>query len=388
MVIESVLTFACAVVESCVVVGSLRLIAAVLACLSISGCTLPRGAALTGEILREQQSDTPTFQIVPVTRANLPGIAGWPVTGWSGGYRWLDATRGPDSPLVRQGDSIDLVIWDSQENSLLTSQAENRVVLNGLSVSPEGHIFVPYLDEIGIAGLTPDQARRKMQDALMPIVPSAQVQLAVTGGRQSSVDLVAGVARPGTYPLPDRNHTILSVIAAGGGISPGLRNPLVRVIREGRSYEIRADRLFSEAARNAVLRGGDKIVIEEDSRYFTSLGATGTERLIHFEKEDITALEALSIIGGLTDSRANPKGVIILRDFKPSQVRTDGRGPSQAQVIYTFDLTTADGLFAARGFRVNPRDTVLATESPVTSAQTVVGLLGSLVGLAGRVGSF
>ncbi|MDP5367494.1 MAG: polysaccharide export protein, partial [Paracoccaceae bacterium] len=150
----------------------------------------------------------------------------------------------------------------------------------------------------------------------------------------------------------------------------------------------RADRLFSEAARNAVLRGGDKIVIEEDSRYFTSLGATGTERLIPFEKEEITALEALSIIGGLTDSRANPKGVIILRDFKPSQVRTDGRGPSQTQVIYTFDLTTADGLFAARGFRVNPRDTVLATESPVTSAQTVMGLLGSLVGLAGRVGSF
>lgn len=359
-----------------------------LACLSMAACTLPRGAALTGEILREQESESPTFQIVPVTRASLPVIARWPVTGWSGGYRWLEATQGPDSPLVRPGDTIDLVIWDSQENSLLTSQAENRVALSGLSVSSQGHIFVPYLDEIGIAGLTPDQARRKIQDALMPIVPSAQVQLAVTGGRQNAVDLVAGVARPGSYPLPDRNHAILSMIATGGGISQGLRNPLVRVIREGRSYEIRAEQLFSDARRNAVLRGGDKIVIEEDSRYFTSLGATGTERLIHFEKEEITALEALSIIGGLTDSRANPKGVIILRDFKPSQLRQDGHGPSQAQVIYTFDLTSADGLFAARGFRVNPQDTVLATESPVTSAQTVVGLLGSLVGLAGRVGSF
>lgn len=376
------------VVEFGLVVGSLRLIAAVLACLSMAACTLPRGAALTGEILREQESESPTFQIVPVTRASLPVIARWPVTGWSGGYRWLEATQGPDSPLVRPGDTIDLVIWDSQENSLLTSQAENRVALSGLSVSSQGHIFVPYLDEIGIAGLTPDQARRKIQDALMPIVPSAQVQLAVTGGRQNAVDLVAGVARPGSYPLPDRNHAILSMIATGGGISQGLRNPLVRVIREGRSYEIRAEQLFSDARRNAVLRGGDKIVIEEDSRYFTSLGATGTERLIHFEKEEITALEALSIIGGLTDSRANPKGVIILRDFKPSQLRQDGHGPSQAQVIYTFDLTSADGLFAARGFRVNPQDTVLATESPVTSAQTVVGLLGSLVGLAGRVGSF
>lgn len=369
-------------------VGFFRLVAAVLACVSLAACTLPRGAALTGEILREQQSDTPTFQIVPVTRASLAEISQWPVTGWSGVYRWPEATRGSDSPLVQAGDRIDLIIWDSQENSLLAAPAENRVVLNGLSVSPEGHIFVPYLDEIAIGGLTPDAARRKIQEALMPIVPSAQVQLAVSGGRQSSVDLVAGVARPGSYPLPDRNHTILSVIAAGGGIAPGLRNPIVRVMREGRSYEIRAERLFSDATRNIVLRGGDKIVVEEDSRYFTSLGATGTERLIHFEKEEVTALEALSIIGGLTDSRANPKGVIILRDFKPSQLRADRRGPSHAQVIYTFDLTSADGLFAARGFKVNPRDTVLATESPVTSTQTVVGLLGSLVGLAGRIGSF
>jgi len=364
-----------------------RMVPTVLACLLLAACTLPRGAALTGEVLREQNSEVPTFQVVPVTRANLPMIHSWPVTGWSGRYNWPAAGRGPQSLLISGGDTIDLVIWDSQENSLLTGETENKAVLSGNIVSPTGLLFVPYLDEIQIGGLTPDEARRRIQDALAPIVPSAQVQLALAAGRQSSVDLVAGVARPGSFPLPDRNHTILSVLASAGGVSPGLRNPLVRLIRDGAIYEIRADRLFSNAAANILVRGGDQIVVEEDSRYFTSLGATGTERLVPFEKEETTALEALSVIGGLTESRANPKGVLVLREYTPAQVLGDGRGPEMRQVVFTFDLTSADGLFAARGFRINPKDTVLATESPVTSVQTVFGLLGSLIGLAGRAGT-
>lgn len=364
------------------------MIQAALACLVLAACTLPRGAALTGEVLREQDSSAPTFQVMPVTRGNLQQISQWPATGWSGGYRWPEGTRGPESPLIRTGDRIDLVIWDSQENSLLTPVMDKKVALTGLTVSPGGTIFVPYLDEIQIAGQTPEDARRQIQTALEPIVPSAQVQVSLMAGRQSSVDLVAGVAQPGTFPLPDRNHTILSMLATGGGIAPNLRNPLVRLIRDGGTYETRVERLFSDASRNILLRGGDKIVVENDSRYFTALGATGTERLVNFEKEDITALEALSIIGGLTDSRANPKGVIVLRDYAVRQLRADGRGPSMPQVVFTFDMTSADGLFAARGFRINPKDTVLATESQVTGVQTVVGLLGSLVGLVGRVNTF
>ena len=366
----------------------LRFLTVLAALLTLSACTLPRGAALTSEVLREKDKETPTFQVMPVTRQNLPAIAQWPVTGWSGKYTWINAARGPDSLVIRNGDRVDVVIWDSQENSLLTPSLEKKIAMPGLTVSPGGRIFVPYLDEVQVSGMTPDEARRNIQEALEPIVPSAQVQLALVAGEQNSVDLVSGVARPGPYPLPDRNHSVLSLIAAGGGISPSLRHPLVRLMRDGRNFEIRADTLLSDASKNALLRGGDKIIVEEDSRYFTSLGATGTERMIHFEKEAITALEALSIIGGLTDNRANPKGVIVLRDYTAGQLRADGSGPRMQQVVFTFDLTSADGLFAARGFQINPKDTVLATESTVTATQTVVGLIGGLVGLVSRVDNF
>ncbi|MDQ7070714.1 MAG: polysaccharide biosynthesis/export family protein [Rhodobacterales bacterium] len=355
------------------------------AILALASCSLPRGAALSSEILRQQETDTPTIDVIPVGRENVSRLAKWPATGWHGHYHWLEASRGPSAPLIRAGDKIDLVIWDSQQNSLLTNPSSKTVTMNGLVVSPSGAVFVPYLEDVVVRGMTPSNARRKIQDALSPIVPDAQVQLTLSAGQSNSVDLVSGVARPGTYPLPGRNYTILSLIAQGGGISENLRNPIVRLIRGSQTFEIRADTLFSTASKNAALRGNDKVLVQEDDRYFTALGATGSEKLFYFEKESITALEALSIIGGLSDSRADPKGVLILREYAASAVRNDDRGPNLPQVVFTIDLTTADGLFAARAFQINPRDTVLATESPITVVQTIFSLFGSALGLANRI---
>lgn len=351
-----------------------------------SACTLPRGAALTGEILRESAVQEPSFAVVAVTRDNLDMLAGWPTTGWSGRYHWLSgSTRGPESSILRAGDRLDLVIWDTQDNSLLVPAGQKTVSIQGLVVSPTGAVRIPFVDEIVVRGMTPDAARDKIEQALMGIAPTAQVQLAFQPGRGNSVDLVGGVASPGSYALQDRNTTILSAIAQGGGISSSLRNPLVRLVRDGKTYEIRAERLFAEAPRNIILRGGDQILVQEDQRYFTSLGATGSERLVYFEKEQITALEALSLIGGLNDSRANPRGVLVLREYPARAVTGDTRGPAQRQVVFTIDLTSADGLFAARNFKINPQDTVLATESPVTAARTVFALIGSVFGLANTV---
>ncbi len=345
---------------------------------SVAGCSLPRGAALQSEITEEVHNGLPSYSVVDVTRNTVPQIAEWPVTGWSGSYNWLSGTRGPRSAVLRAGDKVDLAIWDSQENSLITNAQQKVTNMPGLVVSSSGTIFVPYIDEVVVAGQTPTQARREIQARLAEILPSAQVQLAFSAGEGNSVDLVAGVKAPGTFPLPHRNYRILSLISQGGGIAQGLRNPLVRLIRNGRTYEIPSKELLSNPARNIVLRGGDQVVVEEDERFFMALGATGKEELVYFDREYVTALEAMSMIGGILDARANPKGVLILREYPKSAVTKAGHGPDMQQVVFVIDLTSADGLFAARNFQINPNDTVLVTESPVTVANTMFSLVGRL----------
>ncbi len=348
-----------------------------LSCLALSACTLPRGAGMVSEVLKEQDKSSPTFQVVEVTRANLPQLSSWPRVAATGGQGWIGAGRGPDSQIIRSNDRVSITIWDNEANSLLTATGEKIITMPEMTVSSDGTIFLPYAKKVLIRGQTPDEARATLQQAMSGISPSAQVQLTLHPGQGNAVDVVAGVARPGTYPLPDRNTTILSLIAQAGGIPPNLRNPVVRLIRDGRTYEISSKRLFSDAAMNTTLQGRDKILVEEDRRYFTAFGATGAERIVYFDQETITALEAMSMLGGLSDARADPKGVLILRDYSPGQLRKDGKGPQMTQVVFTFDLTGADGLFAARSFRIVPGDTVVATESPVIAARTIMGLIGS-----------
>ena len=91
------------------------------------------------------------------------------------------------------------------------------------------------------------------------------------------------------------------------------------------------------------------------------------------------------MIGGLSASRANVKSVLVLRDYPVNMLRGDGQGPKLPKVIFAFDLSTADGLFSARSFAINPQDTVYATEASLNSARTILGTIGSLAGVSNSV---
>jgi polysaccharide export outer membrane protein len=300
-------------------------------------------------------------------------------------HGWLPQNRGPDSPVIRAGDRITLTVWDNDPNSLLTGAGQKQVQIADLPVSPQGSIFVPYLDEVVVSGQTPDQARRMIQDQLDAILPSAQVQLDLRSGRRSSVDLLGGVGRPGSYPLPDRNFTILNLISAGGGVAPTLQHPQVRLLRDGRVHVIALDRLKEEPRLDTVLRGGDTLSIEEDRRSFIALGAAGQQDIIPFGRARVSALDAVSMIGGIAAERGAPGGVLVLREYPQAAVRPDGvAGPDRARVVFAIDLTSADGLFSARHFEIAEDDLVLATEAPMNSLRDILGILGQSIGLANR----
>lgn len=355
----------------------------------LSGCaTLPRGAAISGEVLRARNDGTTDFAVYPVTTEVLPLVADWPQDGERPDGAWLPRQRGPASSVLRPGDRVDVAIWDTGENSLLTAPGQKVATMPNMEVSPAGEIFIPYVGDVYVANLGATAARAEIQDRIETVLPSAQVQLTLNrAGRGNSVDLVGGVARPGTVPLPDRDFTVLSLIGQGGGPERALRNPQVRLVRDGRDYAVSLDRLYAEPGLDTTLRGGDQVILLEDDRYFLSLGAAGREQIVHFDKDTVSALDAMSMIGGLNDARGNPKGILILREYPQGAVRESAEGPDHARVIFTLDLTTADGLFAARNFLIRPGDLVLATESPVTSTETILGLFGRGFGVVRQAGS-
>jgi len=348
-----------------------------------SGCSLPRGAAGTQQILAGAEDENADFAVFYINKSTVGPIAQWPGSGKGGlaGAGWIPNNRGPASNVIAAGDKVDITIWESGTGTLLTAPGQKVVALPGLTVSPDGTVFLPYADKVYIGNMTPDQAREAIQAKLQPVAPAAQVLIGHQPGRKATVDLVSGVPAPGTFPLPDRNFTVLSLIAAGGGIPRDMANPYVRLMREGKLYSVSADRLLKDPSLDTTLRGGDKVYIESDERYFMSLGAAGREAQIPFTNDRISALDAISIIGGLNDNRADAKGILVLRNYSAKSVRADGSGPPKERMIFAIDLTSADGLFSAGEFSIQASDVVLVAESPITSTQTIFGIVGNVVGL-------
>jgi polysaccharide biosynthesis/export protein len=354
-------------------------------CLALTGCGYPRGAGFESEVLASSVSAsgevTQDFAVEAVTKANLAQFAAWPQNG-PPQRRWINRQPQNANRIIAPGDKVSVTVWSTEENSLLTTPGQRAVEMEDITVASNGSIFLPYVSTIRIAGMSPDRAREVIQEQFVAVLPSAQVQLEMVEGRQSTVNAVSGVKNPGPYPLLDQDFTVLALLAAAGGVDDSLDNPQIRLIRDDAIYGTSVRRLFEEPQLDTTLLGGDKVIVAEDERFFLSLGASGRQASFPFTRDNLTALDALSIIGGIDQTRANPQGILILRQYPASVVRADGTGPRHVRTVFTLDLTTADGLFSAGQFRINSGDLVYATESPVSSTRSLIAILAAGIGLA------
>lgn len=357
----------------------------------MAGCTaMPRGAGFQNEVIdvalkAEEKGEVAPFQVFPIQEATLPQLSHWPSAGGLDG-RWLSRADNPPTVLIAPGDRLAVTIWDSSDNSLLMPTGQRSSTLQTLTVSAAGRVDLPYVGMLRVQGMSPERARAVIEDRFAAVVPDGQVQVVHEPGRGNTVSLVGGVNSPGTYPMPDQSFSVLQLLSDGGGVKDGMQNPQVRLMRRGTMYRISVDRLYDSPANDAPLRPGDRVIVAEDDRYFLALGAAGAESEHPFPRPRITALDALAIVGGVNDDRADPKGVLILREYSKKAIRTDGSGPTHSRVVFTLDLTTADGLFSARHFQIQNGDLVYVTESPVTGARNVLTLIRASVGLSNAVG--
>ena len=345
----------------------------------LTGCEVPRGAPSRRELL-ESGEDTTGFALEIVTQDRLPTFAAWEALKSDGNGDWPSGAGAPGDQRLASGDQVSLRIWDAEESSLITSPGAQFSDISNVVVSGRGFVTLPYVGEVAVSGLTLDAARETLQAKLTEIAPSAQVQLTVVQGRGNSVAMLGGVATPGTYPLTERNLPLTTMIAAAGGVDSALTFPRVQITRGNNVYRRSLAYILDAPHHDPGLQGGDRVVIEEDPRSFMALGATGRQEVITFDDEKVTALRAISLMGGIDDARADPKGLLVMRRYPESALGRPG-GPTNRRVVFAFDLTNADSLFSADEFTVIDGDVVLATQAPATTTRRVLSLFGAILGV-------
>lgn len=170
------------------------------------------------------------------------------------------------------------------------------------------------------------------------------------------------------------------MLAKAGGVAIQPEIAVVTVKRGGDSGRVWLTDLYASPSNDIALRPGDLIVVEEDQRNFTALGALGGQTRVPLGNETINAVEAIAMVGGLSSSLADPTGVFVLRD-EPESVASRVLGKpvvGTQRFAYVLDLTRPNGLFLARDFLIRDGDTVYVTEAPYVQWQkTLSAITGS-----------
>ncbi|MEQ8340053.1 MAG: polysaccharide biosynthesis/export family protein [Marinovum algicola] len=344
-----------------------------------ASCGLPRSGPNKREIFAgsvQRQGDAFIVSVNDrVTRAT--GVV--PALGFSETFKSAGVIG---SDVIRPGDTLGLTIWENVDDGLLAGETSSSTLLETVQVDGAGFIFVPYAGRIKAAGNTTEAVRRIITRKLEEQTPDPQVEIRREAGDGATVSVVGAVGAQGVYAIERPTRTLSSMMARAGGVTIEPEIAQITVTRGGQTGKIWFEDLYAHPRMDIALRGGDKILIEEDTRAFVALGATGAQSRVPFETQTLSAVEAIAQVGGLLSTSADPTGVFVLRNEAEVIAenvlgRDDLQGPQR--MVYVLDLTEPNGLFLARDFIVRDDDLLYVTEAPLSQwNKTIAALTGSL----------
>ncbi len=348
-----------------------------LACvMTTAGCGLPRPGPNKREIFAGSVLEGGDAFVVTVNSRVTRATAFLPSFGFSSAFKNAGLVG---SDTLSPGDVVAVTVFENVKDDPLLGNTGQRVSgLNEVQVDGQGYIFIPYAGRIKAAGQTNEGLRQAITRKLEGQTPDPQVSVVRQAGVGSTVSISGQAGANGVYPIDASTRTLATMLAKSGGVTIDPATAIVRVTRGGHTGKIWLNDLYQNPAQDIALRPGDKIMIEEDSRKFIALGATGAQSTVPFVSPTMSALEAIATVGGLSTMSADPKGVFILRD-EPEGIARSVLGKPELigdqRIIYVLNLTEPTGLFEARDFQIRDGDTLYVTEAPFVQWQKTLGAI-------------
>ncbi|WCR12493.1 polysaccharide biosynthesis/export family protein [Paracoccus stylophorae] len=343
----------------------------------LTACSLPRSGPNKKEIYAGAVERGGNTHVIYVNDHVTRATNFMPVYGFSSSFRSAGQV-GADE--IRAGDVLGLSIWENVDDGLLTSLGASSTSLQEIQVDSAGYIFVPYAGRIRAAGNSPEQLRQVITQRLSAQTPDPQVTVTRVAGNGATVSVMGKVVAQGVYPIERPTRTLSAMLAKAGGVGIEPEVAVITVKRGNQQGKVWMTDLYSSRSNDIALRPGDIILVEEDQRNFTALGALGGQTRVPLGNEAISAVEAIAMVGGLSSALADPTGVFVLRD-EPESVAGKVLGKpvfGMQRIAYVLDLTRPNGLFLARDFLIRDGDTVYVTEAPyVQFAKVLNAVTGS-----------
>ena len=369
--------------------------AAILACLTVAalgGCsTLPTAGPTTGQVVDQSvKDDQARFDIVDVDDNVVSTLLAR--HGESFRTRFRKYGKPPD-PKIGIGDTISVTIWEAAAGGLFGSSVTTGITPGSRSVTiPEqmvardGAISVPFADRIPVAGKSPLDVQRIIEQRLADKAIEPQVIVVIARSVTNAATVSGEVVNGARVPLSLNGDRLLDLIALAGGAKSPVYETFVRLTRDGVTATIPMEVLVSNPTENIYAWPGDVLTLVRLPQTFSVFGATGQNTQVSFNAERVTLAEALAKAGGLQDLRADPAGVFLFR-FEPPDVvdalkaRALATGPGgSSPIVYRLDLSDANSYFFAQRFPVEDKDIIYVANARLNELQKFFTLLNTITG--------
>jgi len=197
-------------------------------------------------------------------------------------------------------------------------------------IDTEGQIDLPLIGALKAGGLSVDQLEAELAKRLATYVRNPQVSVTVVQYRSEPVFFIGAFRTPGIYSLEGR-RTLVEMLASIGGLQPNAsrRIAITRHLEYGplplpnatvdkgtgtSTVEIGMSSLHDNVnpAENIVLQPYDQISVSRAEMVFVSGEVAKPGGVELEERESISAIQLMSISGGLTRD-ADPEKARVLR---------------------------------------------------------------------------
>jgi polysaccharide export outer membrane protein len=152
-------------------------------------------------------------------------------------------------------DVLGITVWKNPELS------------TAAPVRPDGKISVPLLDDVQAEGLTPQELKEVLTEALSEFIAAPDVTVSVHEMNSQAIYLLGeGVQGNGSLPLR-REMRVLEAIATMGGFTVWAKKNNIRILRKTQtgiteySFNYSAYMAGKAPNSNIVLQAGDTIVV-------------------------------------------------------------------------------------------------------------------------------
>jgi polysaccharide export outer membrane protein len=191
------------------------------------------------------------------------------------------------------GDTVSIKVFDQPD-------------MDGtIYVADDGTIHLPLVGAMQVAGLSPDQASRKVEKALKDgsFLVHPHVTLTLVNSVNQLVSVLGEVRLPGRYQVT-ANTTIFQLLAQAGGVNPTSAEVIYLIRADAAGNQTRTPinlKGYTDAAAalpTQQFKGGDSVFVPRADQYYIYGEVTQPNQ--YRLEPGMTVLQAIARAGGIT----------------------------------------------------------------------------------------